>query len=247
MIHIILILFIILLLFIINKKVENFKEYDNKYENYRLGDIVSGLLRRKKNNDYYNNFSKNYPNTIASKYINQTSKLPEKKKDFNFKVLTNICKSYKKKVKNDNIVVHLRIGDSLINKINNKYIFLSKGKIFNFDGFLQPNDFQKLIDLKLKNHKSNKVFLVYGFHNSNFNKKISDDYVQDVKKIFIKNGYVIKKHINGNPDEDFLFMINSKIFISSGGRFSNIIKNVINYNNSGFVYSKENIRSAIND
>ena len=78
MIHIILILFIILLLFIINKKVENFKEYDNKYENYRLGDIVSGLLRRKKNNDYYNNFSKNYPNTIASKYINQTSKLPEK-------------------------------------------------------------------------------------------------------------------------------------------------------------------------
>ena len=158
--------------------------------------------------------------------------------------MSNICNLSKKNLlKNDYIVVHLRLGDSLIDKINNKYIFLEKGKIANSGGFFQPSDFQKLIDLKLKNHNCKKVFLVYGFHNENFNKKITEDYVHDIKKIFSNNGYIVKEKTNGSPDEDFLFMINSKIFITSGGQFSNIIKNVINYNKSGVVYTKESIVS----
>ena len=205
MIQIVLIIFILLLLLIYykNKKWENFKQNENKYNNYRLGDIVSGFIR-KKNINNYNKFRKTFPNTIASKYINKTSKLPEKEKDFNFKILSNICNHSKKDlVKNDYIVVHLRLGDSLIDKINNKYIFLEKGKIAHSNGFFQPSDFQKLIDLKLKNHNCKKVFLVYGFHNSNFNKKITEDYVHDIKKIFSNNGYIVKEKTNGNPDEDF--------------------------------------------
>ena len=174
MIVILIFLFLFILLFIIrmSTKQEFFKENKSKYLDYRLGDIISGFLR-KVDPDLYNSYLKKYPNMIASKYIKKTMKLNEDEKDFNIPVLIDICKNRYKSInksKND-IVIHLRIGDSLKDKKKNKYIFLpiKKSKIAYSSRFYQPEDYQKLIDKKLKKHKSKEATLIYGFHNTNFN------------------------------------------------------------------------------
>ena len=43
------------------------------------------------------------------------------------------------------------------------------------------------------------------------------------------------KKKNDNPDDDFLFMCNSKTFIKSGGGFSRIISQIVK-SNGGKIY-----------
>ena len=55
-----------------------------------------------------------------------------------------------------------------------------------------------------------------------------------LKKILKKNN-IIPILRNTNPDDDFIFMSQSKYFVRSGGGFSNIISELVK-KNKGIVY-----------
>ena len=60
--------------------------------------------------------------------------------------------------------------------------------------------------------------------------------MEKIKNIASKNKIDYEFKNNNNPDIDFIYMCNSKIFIKSGGGFSNIIGKIVKYR-GGIVYS----------
>ena len=235
---IVLLLTFIILLLILN--LNNNKEYlvnQDKWKNYRLGDIISGYIFRAER-DNYDKYSSRYPDSIATKYANQIYNLEDKKKFYNIKILNDICQEKIKENKNfklpeaNDLVIHIRCGDAILTYENGKYFFIDTR--FN----IQPENYDKLIKEKLlTTDKINNVYILYGIHNNygEEKKKLSLQYIEDIKKIFEKNKFqVIDKH-STNPDNDFLFLSSANYFIQEGGGLSQVIAKVVKYNN-GTVY-----------
>ena len=222
---IILIFFIIILINLINKK----NIYENlvnkrKWENYRLGDITTYWTNKKYDKypyEYINSIEYKYPNSIGDKYL-------KKKKKLDLQILNEILneiKNKKKPNKND-IIVHLRLGDSLLDFKNNKFTYLKyKHKTY----AITLNKFEKTLK-KLDNKK--KIILVYGIHNSGGikKKKFSEIYLKKIREILKKYNFKFSERKDNNPDDDFYFMSNSKTFIKSGGGYSGIISKIVKLN-----------------
>ena len=208
---------ILIILFYLRRNVENFIMNDNKWIGYRLGDIIKGYFLHTKNYKYLNMIKKRLPNSIGACYIKETEKIKnvEDKKN-NFKILNKIIELKSKNMELPNekdIVIHLRIGDIIKNYgTNNKYDFS-----------LNLNELEKI----LREHQDNKVILVYGSHKKNIDKKKNDEYLEKVRQMLNKYNIIYEEKNSGNPDNDFIFMANSKRFIKSGGGFSKIIGDLV--------------------
>ena len=63
-------------------------------------------------------------------------------------------------------------------------------------------------------------------------------YVKIIKDLIKKNDILVIDNSNGNPDEDFIKMSNSKIFIKSGGGFSRIISFLVKSRNNEIIDPK---------
>ena len=97
--------------------------------------------------------------------------------------------------------------------------------------------YEKLIN-KLKAETSErKVKIFYGSHNY-FN-KFTSKYINDVKQIFIKNGFVVSESKSFDPDSDFTEMCNSKIFIQGLGGFSLAISKIVKMNKGKVLFIKD--------
>ena len=216
---IILIFFITILINLINKK-NIYENLVNKreWQNYRLGDILKGYCIKNKEYKYINSIEEKYPNSIADKYLRNIQKI-----NINVvKKILNEIKNKKKPNKND-IIVHLRLGDSLLDFKNNKFTYLKyKHKTY----AITLNKFEKTLK-KLDNKK--KIILVYGIHNIKEIKKknLSKIYLLKIRKILKKYNFKFSERKDNNPDDDFYFMSNSKIFVKSGGGFSRIISQLV--------------------
>ena len=71
---IILFILILILLFNFDKNIQENMINDNKWKNYRLGDILKGYCKRNKEYKYLNGIKNNYPNSIADKYLKKNKK-----------------------------------------------------------------------------------------------------------------------------------------------------------------------------
>ena len=181
---IILYLFLILLLFLINKKkisIEKFSTNDQKWIDYRLGDIFYDypkLYIKKKNKlSYIDNISSKYPNSIGDKYRVETKNLENK--GGNFKILKKIIDNEKYETPKENdIILHLRIGDVILGYENNEFIFK---KLSNGTQYCIP---LKVIDSLLKKLDNNKkIILVYGSHKKGKD-KLSQKYIKLTKNLY---------------------------------------------------------------
>ena len=209
---------------------------------YRLGDIVA-------RNDPYvcsGYYLNKHKGTIGYEYAAKTNERN------NFRVLYKISKLRKKKLKtipkNNEIIVHLRLGDviELSNLSVDEYLETNK----KFDKvavgmnclvqYIKPRKFYE--DYILKNIKKIKeidtVVFVAGDHQELDSLKKSKEYLEKVSEIFEHNGYKIKVRFNEyTADDDFVYCSNAKYFVPSGGRYSELISNVAKFNN-GKVYDK---------
>ena len=107
--------------------------------------------------------------------------------------------------KNNNITMHIRLGDVLC---NNKWAHkqpLSLDKIITF------------IKTKFKNEQIHIYTFLHFGGGPNCRKK-SLEYINELKKL--RNASL---HTAGNADENFLEMINSKIHIAGTGGYSDLI------------------------
>jgi hypothetical protein len=219
------------------------KKYNVKIHNYDFTEINIDKLSNLYNGDFWKDYqlgdcigfrgngrskikNKKYDNTIASIY-HKNSNI-----QFNLITLYDIfaCCSNYKKPKDNVIVMHVRVGDSL--DIRDK----GRGAQTTRPG-IRPMDLNK-IKLLLKNDKYkhlNEIHVLFGAHKKSKCYKNSINYLKEVKNKF-KN-YKLKFIMSKNPDFDFYYMCHSKYFIQGGGRYSNIIS----------IYVKSINNTVIND
>lgn len=227
---ILLILIIVLLIYNIYYLKENFVLNDKKWLNYRLGDIITGW--GEVYNEYTDKVHKKYPNSIGDLYINKTKNID--KQFQNLDILIDIIDLKNKNTKNTKniIALHLRIGDVILDYNNGKFEYYSSYWVNKYA--TEISELEKLIPYLKEQNK--EVHIYYGSHqlqdstqtqNKNKIKRANKIYLQKIRDLFNKNNIKFKEKSNGNPDDDFIEMCNSKIFIKSGGSYSHIISDVV--------------------
>lgn len=215
-------LLILLIIFLLClKKKKEYMTSDIKYYNYRLSDIFNGYvynLQMKKNDLKFNDYINKYKDTIAYKYVEKCKNL--KQKWGNIKVLEEISR----KKEREKTTLHLRIGDVLVGYDEKKNYF-KKLESLPYKYFYQIDEYQEIIQI-LKKKKIKKIYLFYGNHKKHWN-KANDIYIKKIKEKFKENNIELETDNLGNPDDDFIKMSNSEIFIQSGGGFSKIIASLV--------------------
>lgn len=218
----IMLVYLIMNVFFYNN-IDTFISNNKKYKEYRLGDLISGYIY-KNQPDVYKSYNINFPNTIASKYINSVKNKPTNDKHNNINVLYEVL-DIKGKDKNG-INLHLRLGDSIKDYKNNKYIFYNSSS---HKYGVQPNVYDKLCKIIKEKTDNRNINVYYGSHN-HFN-QYSLNYLNDVKTILNNNSFIITEPKSFDPDFDFTEMCKSDIFIQSFGGYSLYISKVVNKNN----------------
>ena len=209
-----------------------FQNYPNiVYNHYRLGDVVKDKSHRnciEGRELYY----KLYPNSIATKYMKSTDE------DKNYKLLTSIVKEYKPTLKpNENeLVIHIRVGDIIDDTPYSVNQFLEKeirwsgslggqpqdgGK----ENYVKPLSYYERVVEEYKKTDIRKVVLVCGGCKGRFYVK-SKEYIVRIKDFFESNNYKVNVRFGETPDDDFVYMCRSKYFISGGGGFTTIVKDI---------------------
>ena len=102
--------------------VEEFINNNKYWKRYRLGDIYSCWTNKKYDkypHEYYKSIPKRYPNSIGAEYVLRNK--PMKKNNFFLlnKILNEKSKEQINKPKENDIILHLRIGD-VIKEYNDK-------------------------------------------------------------------------------------------------------------------------------
>ena len=167
-----------------------------------------------KKESYLNGLHKNFPNSIASKYIKNVG-YPGKYKIKDFNVIKKIFNEldYKNPDKST-LVIHLRLGDVLSKKYINDYVY--------------NTEYYKELFEKIKINKFiKKVDIVTGLHKNVF-VNASNIRLNKIVKIFSEK-YPVKVVITKNPDKDFYYMCHSKFFVGAGGGFSQLVSDYLKY------------------
>jgi hypothetical protein len=192
-------------------------------KHYRFGDVImhKGFYWKEstkhilENKEFEDSILRNYIEACPNKNLN--NKNPEYTK-----LLLNIVNKKIKEKKyilpeNNELVIHLRLGD-----------------VVNHDWFLQKN-YKKIIESYVKKHNVVKVTFCTAFHYGNYTEKnlwIYDDdkHKKNILKLSEKLNNIIKipniyiDFISSkNPDDDFIYMVNSKYFVNDSGGFSKLI------------------------
>ena len=223
---IVLILVILIIILLRNLQREEFVNNSNFWNGYRLADIYACWTHPKYDkytHEYYNSIPEIYPNSIGSEYVlrNKPMKKP------NFLLLNKIIEEKSHKLidrPNENdIILHLRIGDAIIdyNKNTDKFYYNRH----------YPTKFENIVK-NIDSFKNKRVVIMYGNHLNDINIKPTEIYLNKIRDLFKKNNINFIENNSGNPDKDFLYMTNSKTFIKSGGGYSNLIASIVHYRNN---------------
>ena len=172
---------------------------------------------KNKKQSYLMALHKNFPNSIASKYITYVG-YPNDYSVKNFKIIKKIFTelSYKKPLETS-FVIHLRLGDVLSAKYKDEYVY-------------DIDYYENLVNRIKKNKKIKKVDIVTGLHKNVYVKQ-SINHLNRIVKIF-KEFYPVEVIITKNPDKDFYYMCHSKYFSPAGGGFSKLIKEYLKFTKS---------------
>lgn len=243
-IFLILIAILILLNYNINENMvnENLINQDI-WLNYRLGDIITGQCYKKPyERDYFNSIGILFPNSIAAEYNEKTKYLKDKRFG-NINILNDIIKNKTDKFDipdKNSVVIHLRIGDSLLDYKNGKFIYNERKRFKSGTYAIKIESFQTIIDnIKKKfTNFNNKIILVFGSHKTQ-NKKLNNIYLKQIENILKKNNIKVQKRFTGNPDKDFIFMSNSKYFVKSNGIYSDLVSKIVEKNGGVIIDSNK--------
>ena len=222
---------------------------NRKYQNYRLGDVVLGHITFQNRHEYssysmlVSYYQKEFPGTIATEYLLD----PDKPRTNNNEHLLDpvFLKIINSRLKNilpmetpspTSAVVHLRLGDVMFNASdqwmydtvasnNLHYVFPMKY----YETVVLPNIPKNIRSIVLT---GNTYHWATDRSRSNaIRQKHQDEslkYVALISKYFEAKGFEVTKRINkGTPDEDFLFMVGSRLFVRAGGGYSRLVGKIV--------------------
>jgi len=195
----------------------------NKWANYRIGDVFYNNMNSKFYDDSFDEnvlYHKNeYPGTIASEYINLNTE------GTNYNLLRRIIESRitDKKTYPDILFLHIRVGDVLckktnwLNKVNGPLYYSKVGDDQWWDNV------RKYILL----NNINKVVIISGSHMNNCLTE-SVKYIENRKNYFenVIPGIKVEYRLGQSPDDDILLVYYAKHFITTGGGYGNMIKEI---------------------
>ncbi len=236
---------------------------ENRPKGYRLGDIIR-FQNIRACPEYGGVFlCKTWPDSIACKYLKKEGELSESgwlegpaippKNGINFESLTEIINEFPEisKPKDDELVIHLRIGDIIDNSdVSAKQILSGvhwnescRGRI---DTQRYPSKTMTLFfyeSLPLEKLNISKIILMTGSSEHIYKaerEKIeelkecgknseSEEYVSIVKSFFEASGYNIDIRSGFSPDEDFVFACRAKMFLPSDSGFALVVEGLREY------------------
>ena len=245
-----LIFFIILLIFLIILLNQNIIKHTFTNILYRLGDLI--LYPKYLSDD--RSMLDTYPDSIGVKYIlerfpclknpitdncNNIIKNYNDNNYINTNLLINIIKNqpeykqYSKPFSKDELVLHIRIGDVLCSPHKN---FFDSSKTFG-QIYAKYGDHEWWNKVKnyIDSNNINTVYLVYGSHTNTCIKE-SNEYISSIKDIL--NCKIIEVNKN-TADQDLMFCINTKHFITTGGGYGLLIGELVQKNGGNFALKPE--------
>ena len=183
---------------------------------YRLGDMVRSKEMRDMECGKKLHY-KLYPDSLASQYMREANK----SNDFN--LLINIVKKHPLDLKpeKDEVAVHLRVGDIIDDSEYTVKELLEKRRPFsNGNFYVKPLSFY---EKHLTQIQAKKIVIVAGGCKAqDFTK--SKVYIEKIKTLFEESGFNVRTRLGYSPDDDFVYMCRSNLFIQSGGGFSWLVK-----------------------
>ena len=227
------------------KKHNPYIEYDlfngDKWDNYRLGDVIFGYFAcwdnvcsgtnnpnvehtcenvdfdvdqewcqgyldvwtdpKDSSSSYIKNIHKNFPESIASKYVDAVG-YPNTYKSEDHKTIKKIFRDFNyKKPSPSALVIHLRLGDTLAKEYAQEYSYDMKY-------------YEKLLRKVRKNKKIKKIDIVTGLPSAT---PVPDPL----------------------DSKDFYYMSHSKYFANSGGGFSLLITNYLKHSKTNIIYENK--------
>ena len=192
------------------------------YKLYRIGDMVATIHRFLPIGEKYH--LEKFPDSIASEYMKKTKQLKK------YNILADIVRERSKKTtdlpKNKDLIVHLRVGD-VVEEFSTKLSQI----LISYSYRLHHNYTCPIRNIhdKIAKSKENfdKIILVAGSHKDMLTPK-SCKYIDVIKKYFENNGHTVELRLGKPPDDDFIFMTNSKYFIPScSGNYTLLVKKIV--------------------
>ena len=194
---------------------------DSFKNTYRLGDFVlSPKKYRIKYGININNIFKNHSDSIGALYFKKT------KEHSDIDALVEVLKENNLIQPNNKNTMHIRLGDVLCEHTSMGHYDKKPLPINTITEFINNNS-NKIIDVYSFLHYDGRSWI------SNPCEEKSMNYINKLK--YIKN---VRIHLNGDPDSDFIDMINSKIHISGTGNYSKLINLVREKLNLETIYIK---------
>ena len=160
-----------------------------------------------------------YPDSLASQYMRETDA------DNDINILINLIRKHRTnfKPKKDELVVHLRVGDVVERSRYTVKQLLEKQRVFRGRrAYVKPLSFYEK-SLNEINRQVKKITLVTGGCKAHDFTK-SKEYIQAIKSLFEKSGFDVRVRLGNPPDDDFIYMVRSKLFVPSGGGFSQLVQ-----------------------
>jgi len=208
-----------------------------KYD-YRLGDIVRGmhlpLVKQRKChiNRLPELIKRNYKNTIAYQYVVRS------KSNNDIDLLHQIVNEFQLANKyvlpgNDEIVIHLRLGDVIENSKYTPAQHLAESLPSIGPGlpadtkYIEPLQF--FIDKIQPYDHIDNITLVTSYHMVSDHVK-SNDYLNAIVEYFLSRGKIVSIRDKKHPDDDFVYLCNSKLFLPTRGHFSYLAKQLVTRN-----------------
>jgi hypothetical protein len=192
------------------------------YKLYRIGDMVATIHRFLPIGEKYH--LKTFPDSIASEYMKKTKELKK------YNILADIVRERTKKTRDlpsdKDLVVHLRVGD-VVEHFSTKLseILISYSYRLNHNYTCPVRNIHDKISKSKE--KFDKIILVAGSHKDILTPK-SCKYIDVIKKYFENNGHIVELRLGKHPDDDFIFMTNSKYFIPScSGNYTLLVKKIV--------------------
>ena len=226
---------------------------NESWSKYRIGDMFRHTNDEKGGNgsSAYPYHKENFPDSIATKYMEQSGFTP-----YNHSVMMQIVNNKTRKMMeneqgfheimqeiNETIIMHLRTGDVIDRSPFSAYEILSghylphsdvRNQKFQLGTFEQMKKKQRplvfyekiLKDLKKQHIKNRNIIMITGFHKED-NHSRSIDYIASVAKYLEFQSYSVSIRINKSPDVDFVLMCNAKYFVQGNGGFSSVIADMV--------------------
>jgi hypothetical protein len=204
------IFFIVLILLVILFYCINISTFGNTKEEeaYRLGDVylqADDLDTVVENLEYH---ITKYPGSIAAEIL-KVKPYKRKNKELLLKILET---KQKYTIKDDELVLHIRAGDVLCIE-NQRFRWYSK---------IDDTEWWDRVVEYMQEHSIKKVYIVSGSHRP-LCKEETDAYIKDRVQFFKNLGYSVETRLDKSPDDDFIFCLSAKHFISTGGGFGRMI------------------------